>query len=142
MHPQAVVNVRILVGIQPLNKTEVDAGSIGRTNVLTVKSLAGINDLRNGENTNTDATITVNSGVVEESSSTRRRITGLGNVADSESKQFTVDAVHGQRSSQADVYDSVKEIVNAVSSGYNGTIVAYGQTGSGKTHTVFGQDDG
>ena len=50
--------------------------------------------------------------------------------------------MHGQRSSQADVYDSIKEIVNAVSSGYNGTIVAYGQTGSGKTHTVFGQDDG
>ena len=29
-------------------------------------------------------------------------------------------------------------IVDAVGSGYNGTILAYGQTGSGKTHTMRG----
>ncbi len=53
-------------------------------------------------------------------------------------KQFTFDAVHGPRSTQCEVYESVKGIVDAVAAGYNGTIVAYGQTGSGKTHTVFG----
>jgi len=149
--PQAAANVRVLVRIRPLNKSEVDFGSIGRTNVLTVKSACdGKIDFRNGESPSTDATITVNSGAVDEASGARRRMTGLGSnggsTADgdnnSTAKHFTADAVHGQRSSQADVYDSVKEIVNAVASGYNGTIVAYGQTGSGKTHTVFGQGGG
>ncbi len=56
------------------------------------------------------------------------------------SKQFTFDAVHGPRSTQCEVYESVKGIVDAVAQGYNGTIVAYGQTGSGKTHTVFGDE--
>ena len=60
------------------------------------------------------------------------------NTSSAYSKQFTFDAVHGPRSTQCEVYESVKGIVDAVSEGYNGTIVAYGQTGSGKTHTVFG----
>ena len=80
----------------------------------------------------------------------RRRLTGstVGYSSDGDngtsvganttSKQFTFDAVYGPKSTQCEVYESVKGIVDAVSEGYNGTIVAYGQTGSGKTHTVFG----
>ena len=60
------------------------------------------------------------------------------NNANASIKQFTFDAVHGPKSTQCEVYESVKGIVDAVAAGYNGTIVAYGQTGSGKTHTVFG----
>jgi len=150
MSSEATANVRVLVRVRPLNKSEAsECGSIGRTNVLTIKSSSdGKIDFSNGENTSTDAIIVVNNGG-EELSNTRRRATGFGpafgNVTDgdnnSTAKQFTVDAVYGPRSTQADVYDSLKGIVDAVTSGYNGTIVAYGQTGSGKTHTVFGQTD-
>jgi hypothetical protein len=78
-----------------------------------------------------------------------RRITGnnIGYSSDGDvnnntsySKQFTFDAVHGPRSTQCEVYESVKGIIDAVTQGYNGTIVAYGQTGSGKTHTIFGDE--
>jgi DNA replication protein DnaC len=61
-----------------------------------------------------------------------------GDINGANLKQYMFDAVHGERSTQGEVYDSVKGIVDAVVDGYNGTIVAYGQTGSGKTHTFFG----
>ncbi|KAL3816158.1 hypothetical protein ACHAXA_001645 [Cyclostephanos tholiformis] len=53
-------------------------------------------------------------------------------------RSFTYDAVYGPSSSQGQIFDAVKGIIDAVCDGYNGTIVAYGQTGSGKTHTIFG----
>jgi hypothetical protein len=57
-------------------------------------------------------------------------------------KRYTFDSVHGPHSTQKDVFNSVKDIVDAVASGYNGTIMAYGQTSSGKTYTVFGNSEG
>ena len=48
------------------------------------------------------------------------------------------DSVLSPDATQADVYDHVRHVVHAVSSGINATIFAYGQTGSGKTHTMLG----
>ena len=62
--------------------------------------------------------------------------------APGQQQSFTYDAVFGTDSEQIDIFESVKGIVDAVVSGYNGTIVAYGQTGSGKTFTIFGNEDG
>eukprot|EP01137_Pigoraptor_chileana_P001459 Opistho-2@39130 len=54
-------------------------------------------------------------------------------------KTFTFDDVFPPEISQMDVYNSsARPIVEAVLSGYNGTIFAYGQTGTGKTHTMEG----
>ncbi len=36
------------------------------------------------------------------------------------------------------MFGELKDVVAAVLSGYNGTIMAFGQTGSGKTHTLLG----
>ena len=47
-------------------------------------------------------------------------------------KSYNYDAVYGPESTQVEVFDGVKGIVDAVCEGYNGTIVAYGQTGSGE----------
>jgi len=93
----------------------------------------------NEENKENGATISINDA--------NRRVTNTefraGYASDGEmnggnSKQYMFDAIHGERSTQCEVYESAKGIVDAVVDGYNGTIVAYGQTGSGKTHTVFG----
>lgn len=41
-----------------------------------------------------------------------------------------------------DVYNDVaKPIVEAATTGFNGTIFAYGQTSSGKTYTMTGTDE-
>lgn len=79
-------------------------------------------------------------GYASDGESANNIITSTSSSSTSYSKQFTFDAVHGPRSTQCEVYESVKGIVDAVAKGYNGTIVAYGQTGSGKTHTVFGDE--
>lgn len=55
-----------------------------------------------------------------------------------ESSNFTFDRIHGEASTQEDMFQDVKPIVHAVLNGYNGTVLAYGQTGSGKTHTLLG----
>jgi kinesin family protein 3/17 len=55
-------------------------------------------------------------------------------------KSFTFDAVYDDASTQRAVYDETAfPLVEAVLSGYNGTIFAYGQTGCGKTHTMQGR---
>lgn len=42
---------------------------------------------------------------------------------------------------QQEIYDeTVRPLVNAVLSGFNGTIFAYGQTGTGKTYTMEGKE--
>ncbi|KAK9840727.1 hypothetical protein WJX81_000449 [Elliptochloris bilobata] len=51
---------------------------------------------------------------------------------------FTVDAVLGPDSSQADVFAEVAPLIESVVDGYNACILAYGQTGSGKTYTMQG----
>jgi len=56
-------------------------------------------------------------------------------------REFAFDAVLGETSSQADVYDAApRRLVADFLNGRNACIFAYGQTGSGKTHTMFGPD--
>lgn len=52
--------------------------------------------------------------------------------------QCTYDHVLGPSTSQAQVYDVMKECTFSVLQGVNSTIFAYGQTGSGKTHSMYG----
>jgi len=144
MAPPAPANVRVLVRVRPLNESErTERGVIGRTNILNIDTSAGNKiDFNEESNKENGAIITVNNAY-----DSNRRVTSgdlrAGYVSDGEmngmiTKQFMFDAVHGERSTQSEVYESVSGIVDAVVDGYNGTIVAYGQTGSGKTHTVFG----
>ncbi|PWN99042.1 putative kinesin-1 motor protein [Tilletiopsis washingtonensis] len=54
---------------------------------------------------------------------------------------FTFDRVFPMGTRQKDVFEfGIKETVDDVLNGYNGTIFAYGQTGSGKTFTMMGSD--
>ncbi len=53
-------------------------------------------------------------------------------------KLFKFDQVFSEHSTQADLYDNVKDIVKSTVMGYNATIFAYGATGSGKTFTMNG----
>lgn len=146
---QAPANIRVLVRVRPLNRKELtERGTNGRANVLNLDSSSKGEIDFDGENKENGATISVNN-----SNDSNRRMTSndyrTGYTSDGDmnsasggiSKQFMFDAVHGEGSTQGDVYESVKGIVDAVADGYNGTIVAYGQTGSGKTHTVFGSDE-
>ncbi|XP_059508138.1 kinesin-like protein KIF18A isoform X2 [Stegostoma tigrinum] len=52
--------------------------------------------------------------------------------------QFVFDRVFGSDSSQLDVFEETKSILESVFNGYNCTVFAYGATGSGKTHTMLG----
>lgn len=148
MAPPAPANIRVLVRVRPLNESErTEHGIIGRTNVLNIdtSSAKSIDFGEENNNKENGAIISMNNLV-----DSNRRVTSgdfrAGYTSDGEmnggggglTKQYIFDAVHGERSTQSEVYDSVKGIVDAVVDGYNGTIVAYGQTGSGKTHTVFG----
>ncbi|KAI9145064.1 P-loop containing nucleoside triphosphate hydrolase protein [Paraphysoderma sedebokerense] len=54
-------------------------------------------------------------------------------------KTFTFDAVFDEDSLQAEVYNTTaRQIVDAVLSGFNGTVFVYGQTGTGKTFSMQG----
>ena len=56
-------------------------------------------------------------------------------------KTFTFDSVLNSDSSQERAYlDAGRGTVQALLSGFNGTIFAYGQSGSGKTFTMLGPD--
>ena len=56
---------------------------------------------------------------------------------------FTFDRVFPTDARQQDVFDySIRNTVDDVLAGYNGTVFAYGQTGSGKTYTMMGADIG
>jgi DNA replication protein DnaC len=60
----------------------------------------------------------------------------------SEAKLFTFDHAYDDTSTQLQIYNEcVKNIIQNVMEGYNGTIFAYGQTGTGKTHTMSGDAD-
>ncbi|XP_038664246.1 kinesin-like protein KIF18A [Scyliorhinus canicula] len=52
--------------------------------------------------------------------------------------QFVFDRVLGGDSSQSDIFEETKSILESVFNGYNCTVFAYGATGSGKTHTMLG----
>lgn len=147
MAPPAPANVRVLVRVRPLNDSErTERGIIGRTNILNINTSSGNNiDFHGESNKENGAVIHVNnlydSNRRITSGDLRAGYTSDGELNEGITKQYMFDAVHGERSTQSEVYDSVKGIVDAVVDGYNGTIVAYGQTGSGKTHTIFGSDD-
>lgn len=58
------------------------------------------------------------------------------------SSSFTFDRVFDTESQQSDVFEyCLKETVDDLLNGYNGTVFAYGQTGSGKTYTMMGDID-
>merc|ERR1711973_251546 len=58
---------------------------------------------------------------------------------DSNTRQFTFDAVYGAKSTQEELYEeNFRSLVDNVLNGFNGTIFAYGQTGTGKTFTMEG----
>ncbi|KAI9187811.1 hypothetical protein H9P43_002202 [Blastocladiella emersonii ATCC 22665] len=59
-----------------------------------------------------------------------------------DTKQFTFDAVFDEQSEQLQVYDATaRSIVDAVLSGFNGTVFVYGQTGTGKSFSMQGIPD-
>ena len=52
--------------------------------------------------------------------------------------RFSFDRIFPPSSTQEDIYSfGVKEIIDSVLNGYNGTVLAYGQTSSGKTYTAM-----
>lgn len=52
---------------------------------------------------------------------------------------FTFDRVFDSESHQEQVFDySLRQTVDDLMKGYNGTVLAYGQTGSGKSYTMMG----
>lgn len=56
---------------------------------------------------------------------------------------FTFDRVFGTNSTQEDVFNfSLRQTVDDVLNGYNGTVLAYGQTGAGKSYTMMGSQTG
>ncbi|XP_078077143.1 kinesin-like protein KIF18A [Mustelus asterias] len=55
--------------------------------------------------------------------------------------QFVFDRVFGDDSSQSDIFEETKSILESVFNGYNCTVFAYGATGSGKTHTMLGSPE-
>jgi kinesin family protein 5 len=59
-----------------------------------------------------------------------------------DSKQFTFDKILGMDCTQQTVFDEVEGVVDAVMSGFNGTVLAYGQTSAGKSWTMEGPDIG
>lgn len=70
----------------------------------------------------------------------KRRSAGIKDPRDSSNvRDFTYDAVFPSESSQQHIYEvSTFPILEAVFTGFNGTVFAYGQTGCGKTHTMMG----
>ena len=65
------------------------------------------------------------------------------NAGGGKGKQYTFNAVIGEKSQQMDVFQmcGVHELINSALDGYAATIFAYGQTGSGKTYTMSGNEN-
>ena len=62
-------------------------------------------------------------------------------LANAKKQQFTFDQVHGQDSTQHDLFTSTAQsLISRFLEGFNCTILAYGQTSSGKTYTMTGID--
>lgn len=56
-------------------------------------------------------------------------------------KQFEFDSAFSAQSTQLEVFEDTKRLVESCMDGYNVCLFAYGQTGSGKTHTMTGTPD-
>ena len=65
--------------------------------------------------------------------------TSICYTANDQQRCYDVDGGFDGDGRKPELYEATaRSIVDAVGSGYNGTILAYGQTGSGKTHTMRG----
>lgn len=60
---------------------------------------------------------------------------------DDKSKQHIYDRVFDAYTTQEDVFEDTKYLVQSAVDGYNVCIFAYGQTGSGKTFTIYGAEN-
>ncbi|KAG2569578.1 hypothetical protein PVAP13_7NG429000 [Panicum virgatum] len=60
---------------------------------------------------------------------------------DDKSKQHIYDHVFDANTTQEEVFEDTKYLVQSAVDGYNVCIFAYGQTGSGKTFTIYGSDN-
>ena len=59
---------------------------------------------------------------------------------DKNNHEFNFDHIFPPSSTQEEIYSfGVKDIIDSVLDGYNGTVLAYGQTSSGKTYTMHGE---
>jgi len=56
-------------------------------------------------------------------------------------RQFLVDEIHAQQSTQDEVFTQAKSLLPSLLDGYNVCFIAYGQTGSGKTYTMEGTNE-
>ena len=56
-------------------------------------------------------------------------------------KELRLDGVCGPESTQGDVWDQARPLIDCALGGANATVFAYGQTGSGKTFTMTGTHD-
>ncbi|CAL6019785.1 Kinesin-like_protein [Hexamita inflata] len=54
---------------------------------------------------------------------------------------FAFDKIAHPDSTQEDVFDQARSLIDSFISGYNSSIMAYGLTSSGKTYTMFSCDD-
>lgn len=56
-------------------------------------------------------------------------------------KDYAFDSVFGMHSTQEEVFEDTKRLIQSSIDGYNVCIFAYGQTGSGKTFTIQGSPE-
>lgn len=52
--------------------------------------------------------------------------------------QYSFDRVFGTRSTQSEIFQETRAILEQINKGYNATIFCYGNTGAGKTYTMVG----